>query len=569
MTTTEHRDPADVAPRAEARSGDRGSVRGRVLRFVGPPLLVPVLGFSLFGSTGRDDDYISFFAADSLATSGEILNYNGDRIEQSSSLLHTVVLGVLGWLTPVAVPTLGLVVGVLAACATVVVAGALAERIVPGTRFLAGVLTALATPFLYWAFGGLETSLAALLLVAFVLAVSRHVTAAGPGRAGIAGVVATVACWVAVRPEAWLVASASIVLLLLVGRFLPDGDGRRTSSRRLFVVLGVVLAAAAVLVVFRLAYFDAAVPQPVSAKADVPGVDRLRDGYRYFVESFGTLGLGVVSFLAAIGCYRWGRRGDPTVLLTGTTVVASVAFIVAAGGDWMELGRFAAPVVPLLGVLAAIAVPTFDDRGVIVGLVVLALVGSLLVAVDRDATGVPIWTTPVWREAPPSEEELSWVERQNKIHRRDIATAEALTRVVVRISEETEEPVRVASGQAGLVAYHLMTAVGGRAEFIDVNNLATAWFEDCPEVAGEPGVMGATARIDPWGRGNEVCGQRPADVLYGLGEPPPWVVDYTLVFATTGLVLGPRLLGGDGIAADQWIVVRDDLVDRVEGLDPA
>jgi len=62
-------------------------------------LVVPALGFLLFGSTGRDDSYITYWVADQFRRTGRIANYNGKAIEQSSSLLHVLVLAGLSWLT--------------------------------------------------------------------------------------------------------------------------------------------------------------------------------------------------------------------------------------------------------------------------------------------------------------------------------------------------------------------------------------------------------------------------------------------------------------------------------------
>jgi len=65
-----------------------------------PYLLFLVIGFLLFPSAGRDDVHISYWAAYSLSHFGEILNYNAEQVEQSSSLLHTALLAGLDLLLP-------------------------------------------------------------------------------------------------------------------------------------------------------------------------------------------------------------------------------------------------------------------------------------------------------------------------------------------------------------------------------------------------------------------------------------------------------------------------------------
>ncbi|HNL92071.1 MAG TPA: hypothetical protein PKH01_04140, partial [Pseudomonadales bacterium] len=58
-------------------------------------LLLLLGGFFLGFSGGVDDAHITYWAAESLVRNGEILNYNLDRVEQSSSLLQVLVLGLL------------------------------------------------------------------------------------------------------------------------------------------------------------------------------------------------------------------------------------------------------------------------------------------------------------------------------------------------------------------------------------------------------------------------------------------------------------------------------------------
>ncbi|MDY6991315.1 MAG: hypothetical protein SVR94_01745 [Pseudomonadota bacterium] len=53
-------------------------------------------GLFLYGAaTGRDDPYITYWAAQALSSFGHIINYNGVALEQSSSLLHVILLAVL------------------------------------------------------------------------------------------------------------------------------------------------------------------------------------------------------------------------------------------------------------------------------------------------------------------------------------------------------------------------------------------------------------------------------------------------------------------------------------------
>ncbi|HNE27195.1 MAG TPA: hypothetical protein PLH12_08650, partial [Pseudomonadales bacterium] len=46
------------------------------------------IGFFIYGSTGHDDSHINFWNVYTLLTQGELVNYNGERVEQTTSLLQ-------------------------------------------------------------------------------------------------------------------------------------------------------------------------------------------------------------------------------------------------------------------------------------------------------------------------------------------------------------------------------------------------------------------------------------------------------------------------------------------------
>ena len=93
-----------------------------------------LLGFALFGSAGHDDSHITYWAALALQRFGQLVNYNGDRVEQSSSLAHVVLLALLGLTTRLPMPTLGPLTSIAGGAVTVALAGRLAGRIAPAAR---------------------------------------------------------------------------------------------------------------------------------------------------------------------------------------------------------------------------------------------------------------------------------------------------------------------------------------------------------------------------------------------------------------------------------------------------
>ena len=151
-----------------------------------PILILLAISITLYPSAGRDDAYITYWAAHALADFGEIVNYNGDRIEQSSSLLHVLLLATATKLTTVDVPTLGPILSMLAAVATLIYTRRLATLFVGGLLpILASTLVATSTYFSYWATGGMETSLAALVYTVLVYHYVCYLRGSESGRPGV------------------------------------------------------------------------------------------------------------------------------------------------------------------------------------------------------------------------------------------------------------------------------------------------------------------------------------------------------------------------------------------------
>src|SRR5436189_4068782 len=94
--------------------------RQMILGCLAPAGLLVLLGGLLFSSSGRDDCYITYWSAHALASTGEIVNYSGERVEQSSSLAHVLCLAALARLIPLPLPTIGPIASILFGAGTVV-----------------------------------------------------------------------------------------------------------------------------------------------------------------------------------------------------------------------------------------------------------------------------------------------------------------------------------------------------------------------------------------------------------------------------------------------------------------
>lgn len=286
-----------------------------------------------------DDTFINLRYARNLLD-GEGLVFNaGERVEAYSSLLLVLLVAAAG---AVGVDLLhaARALSLLASAACAVLAYRAARRLAPAAGSAAAaaapVLVAASAPVACWALGGMD----APLFGAVVLLAVRAVAGTARGDSGLrAGV--WLALLVATRPEG-LAAGA---VLLVVAWLAPAGARRRT-----WLASGVFAAAVAALLVFRLVYYGAWLPNTYHAKVGgfslalaARGLDYLAD----FARDHGGAMLWLGPFIAAF----WRR--DVLWWATAAAAAALVACVVLEGGDGLPMYRFLVPVVPLWAALAA------------------------------------------------------------------------------------------------------------------------------------------------------------------------------------------------------------------------
>ena len=117
----------------------RRAVPAQLARYDLPSGILLFIGIALFPSAGRDDSHITYWSAYALSNFGEILNYNGDRIEQSSSLLHVLLLAAVHLVSRVDLVVLGRVLSVLCAIATLAAVKRLGQRMSSAAGFTAAL----------------------------------------------------------------------------------------------------------------------------------------------------------------------------------------------------------------------------------------------------------------------------------------------------------------------------------------------------------------------------------------------------------------------------------------------
>jgi hypothetical protein len=505
-------------------------------------LLMAALGLLLFGSPGNDDAYITFWPAHTFAQFGEVLNYNGERLEQSSSLLHVLLLGGTSVVTGLEPHEFGKLFSLLFGLIAIPLTALFAERCKPGTGIAAALLAALTIPLMYWSMGGLETSLVACVGIGVAMSAARFFEKGSILPFALAGL-----AWLLVRPE------SPFTLLFAIGLFW---FGSRDKERRSAVQLGVmVIALAAAIALFRYNYFGSILPQPALAKGEV-GLDRFTAGARYLYYSLPWLvmavGLPALWKQGAIG--RFGA----------SLALANLAFCFASGGDWMLGGRFLAHTMPMMA--TGVALLLSKRHIAVTGLASAYLLVAAVYFTSNSSTGMPIW---VEREKLAG---WGWWETSSRVQVRDIPVFEELDRVVSRLALD-DERITIMSSQMGFVAYHLSLRHYGKIQILDRLSLATNTLLKNPEF--QDGRKTAAGYDVPYefiferdhALENEI-GPGGPEIIFDLLEPT-WGDDgrYKMLYWQDSMIWNPPPLRGQLFPYSEYIAVRSDLA-RKFGLGP-
>lgn len=561
------------------------------------PALIPIAGLvglsvSLFPSAGRDDAYITYWAAHTLREFGEIANINGAHIEQSTSLLHVLVLGVMSFVTRLAVPAIGPPMSVVFGVVTVIYTFEFA-RLYVGRWYAVGaaLIVATAAPFVYWTTGGLEGTMTALAATALLYHLTRYLERPGSGKPP-AVVWVGMGAFLLARPESiFVIASVLIAMFVLLRlRGITVADERLESYalaiRKLLwaaLAAGVLMAA---IIAFKTLYFGDWLPQPVAAKLGGDAlVSSFGNGTEYIINALLPPPLSLLPFFSIAGVVYLARRfvrDEPDFiggLLLALYAVAYVTFIFLVGGDWMEGSRFIVPVIPALAVLAVVIVPHIKIRDLQVyaigGIVAFHVVGAVWFA-KFGSVSTPLWEVSQVEQTDLPIERYSWFARPNRTHLRDMPVVEELGSVIDRLRPEVEGKLAVMSGQAGFVPYHALGPHYGDVEFIDRRGVTTPHFTDC-EITGEverdsTGLLRVLPRYLTFAEDIERrCGVKRPHVIFELDLPELTIEEivtrngYVVVYRQTGKIQTSKTLQGIEVLAHEFIAVREDLAHVFDG----
>jgi len=524
-----------------------------------PALFCVAAAVLLFPASGKDDAYLTYWPAEALAEYGAILNYNGERVEQSSSLLLVFFFALLRLCGIAHLPDMARVASLVFAVITLwyVQGGASGVLRKRRGKLVAGGLIATAPSFVYWSTSGMESSLAALLAV---IAAGRfiHVLTEGLGsRWQLVSLIGATGAFLLVRPEAFVVllcVTSALAASPLLGRVFPRarilGLVPHRRARILFLTVAVSTAA---MIFWRLWYFGVPIPQPAIAKAGldwhtvVEGLDYLVVGHCFWLPTLAT-SLGAALLLLV-------RFDDaPKQALSSYVLVlfglALGSFIVLAGGDWMEMGRFLVPLIPICAVLVGSLVERLHDRGQVRRWLAWMIGAAVL------ANGWGFYTAPgsgslfFWQggqePSPVNFSRYTWLERTSKTFLNDMGTVNFLL-TLIEGPFSSRERISFMSHQGGFVPYMLARDHYGEVVFREPNGLYDRTFLDCPYAEerytgtahgrGLPKVAVYSLIGEILSETMPRCGLPLPDIVYALHLPPQDVLQrlgYRVVYRGKG-----------------------------------
>ena len=449
-------------------------------------VLLCLIALFVFGPSGHDDSHITYSAAKFFADGHGVKNINGEAVEQGSSFLHVVILGILHLLSGISLATLGPVFSLVLAVACLPVVYVLADRMGVQKAWLPLLLLSISTAFTYWSMGGLESTLTALAVLYCVFAIKTfidgHLFDRQPAKS-LFNLLLSFTGFLLVRPESFFVLVATLVAIMLFS--LHDVE-RSAVIKKIALMLGCVFFLFVLIGAVRLAYFGQIFPQPVYAKSDSFSLSKLGFGLLYFLYA-GQLSIIIYTLVLVVPVYLWFKKitvQNTWLLISVSFVLANLSFIITSGGDWMGGGRFFVPVLPLMVCIFCYYAQSIKHFKALVSVLVLSSITEMAVFSQYLSTGVPIYQTEKYKASfsyQPDWKPYSWTETSNYIHTRDLQLINAISPVIVTLAEEQQKSLVIASIQMGMIPYHLRLNFGESVYFVDMRGLLTRHVSDCAD----------------------------------------------------------------------------------------
>lgn len=574
--------------------------------------LIAILGLTLAllhglifysGSTGPDDAYITYWAAKFLSDWGYLANYNGEAVEQSSSLLHVVILATLHKLSGISIITLGAYSAILIGGLTLFVAWRLACSLNLKYSWFVILFYAIFPYFIYWSFAGLETSLVALLVTLIVYNMIRIFT---QNANLLFFTILSIFAYILARPEAIFIISCFFIgmgiYIWIYNRFNKAHSTNYTSLHyvRLIQLFGISLALFAMISIWRYLNFEQIFPQPVYAKSSGLLLSNFLDGIEYLFQQYWIPSLALLTSLILFGTvqivqHRIQAAREKAFFIILLFFLVQIAFVVTKGNDWMVGGRFLIPVLPLLLVAGLYVVNQLPSKIAPILLTILlsaALLDSAKFS-KYESKGTSLLSIKAVSEPIVSQFELAgapfhWLETFNRKYLAHIPTIVALDRIITLLSS-VKSPLVLFSGEMGMIPFYIADKHLGTVKFIDMFGLTTRHLTDCNLADEFEGRFGTHLfrgkygiQVSPWfflynfEAIQKRCLVQYPDIIYGLGSGQ-WINEfnqpdktpdkkYRLVYRQSGAVSTGSCWSRKKIKADYFILVHEALLAKINKL---
>ncbi len=303
-----------------------------------------------------DDAYISFRYAKNFAH-GLGLTFNPGNVDgpvEGYTNFLWVLLMAAGEIMGVAAPVFSLILSIACGAGLLLLVGQFLSEPSRGgsqsTAVIGGLLFATFPPLAMWSTGGLATMSVALALTGLFAALWLD-----PTRPRLGLGLACAACGVLLRAD-----GIGVVGLILATSGLVAWGSQRAALRKAVILIGVAsLALFGAHAAFRLSYYGDWLPNTARAKVTLDELpETLKHGIQIrgtnyliaFVLTFPSVVLGVLGPLLLLGRNRSQRTWViPAVL----TICGHWLYARQVGGDFMAMGRFLVPTLPLIVLVSA------------------------------------------------------------------------------------------------------------------------------------------------------------------------------------------------------------------------
>lgn len=358
----------------------------------------------------------------------------------------------------------------------------------PQWPFLAPLLLATNPFFIYWSFGGLETSLAALGWMLFVFSQTifilknKHIWLA-----------VTFSFFVLlIRPENPIIItlfSISIVVLAIVRHLSWQAKSAQAKEQIYRAVTLLITNSVGIAVLFGLRWvlFGDIFPQPVRAKTSGLSMTAFMQGVHYLSKTLVSLPMVGLTIACIAGCtlllflYFFKKTHLPYIMHSLVLVGIYILFVAFSGGDWMEGGRFIVHILPVISIVAIFALSKIKVQPVFLAVVsaifILQFFGLVQFAKSQ-STAIPAWQNK--HIAGINSQKYSWFEKHSAVSIRDMPVIAALDHIIENKLKNDPTPIVIMSGQMGMVPYYTAQKYGSKIIWLDRNSLAERSFTLCP-----------------------------------------------------------------------------------------